>query len=529
MIKIKVIASCVAVMAASLSFGQSLTFDDNTLEVSGGVAVTKHFWIGMPDINADGCADIFVGSHVDSAASAMYLQDKTAGGECAATLSYSPNGTGLYSQAAPTNPRITSRFVFGDWYGDSEGMMSFWGHDVDSNPSARYKVNPASIAGGTPTYLPKSHGCYGWLSATVKSARNFCYPIDINGDGIVEQYVRSRLAGNETTIGQIIDINTGAKLIQPDAAGQAFCDMLIAVDANNDALPEIVNPCAGGYWQYSAGALNWQPGTFPALAGAGGNHFGVLDYDADGDDDVFILMGIYNANGFVRMRMYRNDGGSFSDQSASAGFADNLLYNKGYWTTYGNSRVADLDNNGYPDIIFASEIQSTHNATKTTVTLLMNNAGVYTIDRTKNFGSHLKYSGDASRPWVDAADYNNDGRIDIVKTHSGFSLGLFANTSSIGNYLKLHLRGSGTNTHGVGAKVCAKVAGLIVTCTTVLHDQLVPHLGLAANGVVDLEITWPGSLPVTYPTVTANAVYVLYESGELNSYTPGNIIARVAP
>jgi hypothetical protein len=528
----KVKYAILVLLASSSLSAQTLTWQNDTANIIGGTTVDKHFWMGLPEVNADGCHDIFVGSHAEVTSgvltpSAMYLQDKTAEGVCANTFTYLPNSLSNYSQFNPTNTRITSRFVFEDWYADPEGMLSFCGHDVDGNPSACYKIDPASIAGGTVQYLQKVAGCFGWKTPTIKSARNFCYPIDINGDSGLEKYVRSRLAGNEITIGQIIDITTGAKLIQPDASGQAYCDMLIAIDADNDSLPEIVSPCAGGYWKYNAGSLDWIANTLPVLSGAGGNHYGVIDYNADGLMDYYILMGIYNANGNVRMRMYRNDGGTFSDQSASVGFADNLLYNKSYWTTYGNSKVADLYNDGYPDIVFASEIQNTHSSTKTSVTIIRNDAGVFTVDRSMNFGTHLKYTGDASRPWVDVADYNNDGKLDIAKTHSGFSVGIFSNiTPNLGSYIKLFLRGDGTNTRGIGTKVCAKVEDVVISCTSVWHDQPIPHLGIGNNTLVDIEVTWPGLAPVVYTNISSNSVFILYETGQLVPYIPGNVIPR---
>src|SRR5437867_3433002 len=77
-----------------------------------------------------------------------------------------------------------------------------------------------------------------------------------------------------------------------------------------------------------------------------GNGVAFLDYDADGDLDVLLVTGStfdrLPAGGDQMVRLFRNDGGRFTDVTAASG-----LTRRGWGT---GVCVADYDNDGFEDI-----------------------------------------------------------------------------------------------------------------------------------------------------------------------------------
>jgi hypothetical protein len=133
-----------------------------------------------------------------------------------------------------------------------------------------------------------------------------------------------------------------------------------------------------------------------------------LDYDKDGDLDMYLanyLLSSSNANTiFPRDRtgrspandkLYRNDGGHFTDVSMAAGIKED-----GYGL---GVVVSDFNNDNWPDIYVANDFLSND------VLWLNNRNGTFTncIDRSLR---HQSYSSMGA----DAADINNDGLPDVV-------------------------------------------------------------------------------------------------------------------
>src|SRR4029079_17448387 len=107
-------------------------------------------------------------------------------------------------------------------------------------------------------------------------------------------------------------------------------------------------------------------------------------------------------NGASRDRLFRNDGGHFVDVSEAAGITDSDHGVGGF----GLGAVAsDLNLDGCPDLYVANDFQENDY-------LFINNCnGTFTEQITKATGAKSRFS-----MGVDAADFNNDGRPDIVVT-----------------------------------------------------------------------------------------------------------------
>jgi len=133
-----------------------------------------------------------------------------------------------------------------------------------------------------------------------------------------------------------------------------------------------------------------------------------VDYDKDGDLDMYLanyLLNASNANtifprdrtgrSMANDRLYRNDGGRFTDVSMDAGIRED-----GYGL---GVVVSDFNNDSWPDMYVANDFLSND------VLWLNNRDGTFTncIDRSIR---HQSYSSMGA----DAADINNDGLTDIV-------------------------------------------------------------------------------------------------------------------
>ena len=154
-----------------------------------------------------------------------------------------------------------------------------------------------------------------------------------------------------------------------------------------------------------------------------------FDYDKDGDLDCFIInhsLSKYTAgvqdnpelrkekNPDYSSKLYRNDNGHFTDVSDAAGIYSNVL-------TFGlGIAVSDLNNDGWPDIMVSNDFNEPD------YLFINNRNGTFTEKLTAAMDNISLYSMGS-----DAADYDNDGWVDImtldmlpednrtIKMHSG--------------------------------------------------------------------------------------------------------------
>jgi hypothetical protein len=213
--------------------------------------------------------------------------------------------------------------------------------------------------------------------------------------------------------------------------GQGVC----AGDVDNDGFVDLLITYYGFNVLYrNQGAGKFEDITRRAALPVSGQQWStgcsMLDYDRDGLLDLFVssyvgfdlqraaapgsspfcfwrgLAVFCGPKGFPsgRNTLYRNAGGKFVDVSKQAGIPVNgLRYGLGV-------AVADYDNDGWPDIYVACD--------STPGILYRNNRNGTFTDIAVESGAAYGGSGqEMGSMGVAAGDYNNDGRIDIVKTN----------------------------------------------------------------------------------------------------------------
>jgi hypothetical protein len=152
------------------------------------------------------------------------------------------------------------------------------------------------------------------------------------------------------------------------------------------------------------------------------------DYNGDGRPDLFVT----NSRG-QRHAAFHSRGGSFEDARSEFGSALGKNY-----TGWGASWV-DLDNNGRLDLVLANG--------EVPITNLAKNAGRVQVLQNLRSGRFANASSlvgveslaPSNARGVAAADYDNDGRVDVAINSIGGRLVLLRNTGGSGHWLEVKL------------------------------------------------------------------------------------------
>jgi enediyne biosynthesis protein E4 len=242
---------------------------------------------------------------------------------------------------------------------------------------------------------------------------------DIDGDGLPDLYFTANLGPNRLYRNRgnytFEDVTDKAGVADPDG----WKTGVTMADVNGDGRIDIYVSGVDYLTMHGRNVLyiNNGDGTFTDRTKEFGlEHVGYstqalfFDYDGDGDLDMYLLdhsthtertIGAQAQGGAPNPRtsdrLFRNDGGHFTDVTAQAGLRDGI-------DGYGLGVVAsDFNDDGCPDIYVTNDFQGNDY-------LYLNNCnGTFTESITKAMGHTSMFS-----MGVDAADFNNDGRTDII-------------------------------------------------------------------------------------------------------------------
>ena len=246
---------------------------------------------------------------------------------------------------------------------------------------------------------------------------------DFNNDGLPDLYFTGNMVDNALYLNggnmQFDDVTTEAQV----AGNGQWCSGVALVDINQDGWLDIYvsstlnkDSLRRKNLLYVNQGLNENkvPTFTEAAADYGiadtGNttQAAFFDYDRDGDLDLYLLTNVINAkvptnyrpkledgSAVSTDRLYRNDGGKFTNVSREAGI---LIEGFGLGIT-----VTDINLDGWPDIYITNDYI-------TNDLLYINNQDGTFTNRVADYLKHQSYSAMGS----DVADINNDGRSDII-------------------------------------------------------------------------------------------------------------------
>ncbi|MFZ0799280.1 MAG: CRTAC1 family protein [Terriglobales bacterium] len=322
--------------------------------------------------------------------------------------------------------------------------------------------------------------------------------------------------------GTFTDVSEASGVAKTDAY---YCFTALTGDFDNDGWPDIYVSCDS-----TPNLLfhNNHDGTFTETAVEAGVAFNdggreqagmgadAVDYDGDGWLDIIKT----NFSDDIATLYHNNRDGTFSDVTAAAGLAKNSQF-LGWGTLF-----LDIDNDGWPDIFMANghvypELDSKGlglNSTFRERKLLYwneHNGRFRDISLDAGPGITTPFNSHG----VAAADFDNDGSVEILVNNSHDRPSLLKNLGDRGNWILLKLEGTKSNRDAIGAKVTVRVGDHQQTQEVrsgggyISQSDFRLHFGLGKATKADsFEIRWPSGLVQRFENVAGNRIVRIREN-----------------
>ena len=229
------------------------------------------------------------------------------------------------------------------------------------------------------------------------------------------------------------------------------------------------------------------------------------DYDNDGWEDIHFTALTGETFPLFRNESARNRG-TFVEVTQQSGLAAPTVKSSGWC-----SIVADVDNDGWKDIFTANSHVNDRIGDFEALEFRQPNS-LFVNDGRGRFRDATAEAGlaatIAAHRGCGIADFNGDGRLDIVVVSLGSAAELWRNDSApASRWLIVRLTGTKSNRDGIGARVI--VGDQVRTMTTAMGYASSSHAGLhfglgSAPGPVRVEVQWPSGVKQVVEGVNAN-------------------------
>ena len=323
-----------------------------------------------------------------------------------------------------------------------------------------------------------------------------------NGNGTFTDV--SEASGIRKSLGKGMGVAFG------DYDGDGRIDVFVA----NDSVPNFLfrNLGDGRFKEVALEVGAAYPANGNSIAGMGADF---RDLNNDGQDDI-----VFTAMYFDTFPLLHNRGkpGFFSDNTASSGLASSTKDLTGW-----GMGIYDFDNDGNKDLFFAtSHFPSSgpyaSSASETANHVLLNGGNGGFSDVSKDAGKSFQQS--ALYHGAVFADFDNDGRLDVLVTAAGSSARLFRNVSSeAGNWVAFRLQGTKSNHDGIGASVRITLpnGGMQYNRVTTSvgyasSSEPLVRFGLGPYQVIpEVQIRWPSGRVQALKDVKPGIVHTVIE------------------
>jgi hypothetical protein len=212
--------------------------------------------------------------------------------------------------------------------------------------------------------------------------------------------------------------------------------------------------------------------------------------------------------------LFHNDGhGAFVETTQASGLAAGTVKSSGWCPV-----LADLDNDGWKDIFTANSHVNDRIGNFQSIEWKQPNSLFINDGHGRFRGATIESGlnrGVAVHRGCGAADFDGDGRLDVVVLMIGGPAELWKNESTPDRqWLIVRLTGTRSNRDGIGARVM--VGNQVRTMTTSLGYASSSHAGLhfgfgTATDVVKVEVQWPSGTRQTVENVKPNQVIEVRE------------------
>lgn len=443
-------------------------------------------WI---DYDTDGDADLFI---TNNSFSSPVFQN----------MLFEQVETGVFQQVtSPTLPRSTNSGQSCADY-DNDGDVDCVVTDIQEPTTAFYRNEGGTFAEASSTVV-SLNGVRGWSAAWGDYDNDGYLDLVISGGGSSNRLYRNAGAPTYALVAV-----TG----EPVVSGAAPYTVPTWSDFDQDGDLDLfigAGPASGQLGKdYLYRNLLTETGTASferiteaensiAAVARDGQQFSWIDYDNDGDLDVYIT-NWRNAGGFQGHpnELYRNDGeGTFTHVT-------NSTLSEGAQSSLG-SAWADFDNDGDLDVYVANDNAGFSSSDHGNDRFYLNN-GDGTFQLREDLGLGTDRSNNASAV---VADYDEDGDLDLYVTsiRPGVQQAgqLYRNDLANGNHwIRLQLVGTTSNRSAIGAKVWVKATIFgqsywqlrEVSSQTAFNGQheLTVHVGLGDATLIDsIRVEWP--------------------------------------
>ena len=307
-----------------------------------------------------------------------------------------------------------------------------------------------------------------------------------------------------------------------DKATETYAMTVVAADFDEDGWPDIFVACDS---TPSLLFMNNHDGTFReegivrgvAYSDDGmeqaGMGVGIGDYDLDGHLDLFKTHFMGDTCG-----IFRNDGkANFDDRTRAAKIGVETRF-----VSWGTG-LADLDNDGYPDIfivtgsVYPEVERKLPDYPYKTQRVVFRNLGNGTFEELGDEAGPAVVEPHSGRGCA-FGDFDNDGDIDILIINMNEPPSLLRNDrTGRQNWIKILLEGVKSNRSAIGARVLVHYGSKVQAQARVSQSSYFSssdprlHFGIGESKVVDVEIYWPNGLHERQNAIPANQLVTIRE------------------